>query len=71
MDKFGITPSQLKILRYLQTYYKKKAYMPTIREITSAMGFTAPSATVEKLNSLQKKGYIERKKNEARAIKIL
>jgi repressor LexA len=71
MDKFGMTPPQLKILRYIKQFYKKNEYMPTVREITDAMGLTAPSATVEKLNSLEKKGYIERKKGEARAIRLL
>ena len=71
MDKFSMTPQQLQILDFLKAHFKKHRVMPTVREITTSLGFTSPAGTLEKLNGLEKKGYIERKKNEARAIRIL
>jgi repressor LexA len=46
-------------------------YGPTVREIAAAMSITSPNGVVVHLKALQRKGYIKRASNKARAIEVL
>jgi len=46
-------------------------YGPTVREIAAAMSITSPNGVVVHLKALQRKGYIKRASNKARAVEVL
>lgn len=67
----ALTKKQAKVLQFLKDYREANSYMPTSREISEAFGFASQTAAMGYLNVLEKKGYIRRKPNAARAITII
>ena len=39
MTLTGITPNQARVLRYIGSYWDQHGFSPSIREISSALGF--------------------------------
>jgi repressor LexA len=46
-------------------------YGPTVREIAAALSITSPNGVVCHLDALQRKGWIKRESNKARAIEVI
>ncbi|MBN1633761.1 MAG: transcriptional repressor LexA [Ignavibacteria bacterium] len=68
MDK--LTYKQKEILEYIKSYSRINSYPPTLKEI--AEHFKVTIGTVQDhIFALQKKGYLEKKKDTARGFKIL
>jgi repressor LexA len=68
MDK--LTYRQKEILEYVKSYSRTNSYPPTLKEIASH--FSVAIGTVQDhIFALQKKGYLEKKKDTARGFKIL
>jgi len=68
MDK--LTERQKNILEYIRKYSKKNSYPPTLKEIAGY--FKLAIGTIQDhVFALQKKGYLERKKDTARGFRIL
>ena len=57
------------IYDYINEYYDKNGYPPTVREIATAVGVTSPGTIVTHLRSLEKEHLIERDSYRARAIR--
>jgi len=65
-----LTKRQSEILLFLETY-ATRGYMPSFEEIATAFDYTSLATVHEHLANLERKGYITRGHNEARAIAIL
>ncbi len=66
-----LSPSQNKILRYLEQCSQKGSNMPTLAEIASHFGLSNRSTIRQHLQALEKKGFIKRVKNSPRGITLL
>lgn len=62
---------QRKILNYITEFIKNKGYSPSIREITSAIGFKSSGAVKRHLEKLDELGYIEKDPFKNRAITLV
>lgn len=65
-----LTPRQLEVFNFIGFFTGENGFPPTMKEIADSFGFTAPAA-YDKLRALERKGYIERKPQVSRSIKIL
>ena len=65
-----LTKKQKNILNFLQAYFQKKGYGPSHQEIKKHFKLSSVSTVNYYMKVLEEKGYIEREKNIARAIKI-
>lgn len=66
-----LTPVERRIYHYLVDYLKRETYQPSIREIGSKFGIRSTKTVTEHLQSLQKKGYLDRMPSRSRALRIL
>ena len=64
------TERQLAIFQFLKQYINQKGYAPSVREIACEFGMKSVSGAFKHLSALEKKGYIRRTKDKARAIEI-
>lgn len=65
-----LTGKQKKILDYLEKYLKDNDYPPTIKEIADYFNLTIGTVQ-DHIYALERKGYISRKRDTARGIKII
>jgi len=65
-----LTKKQKKILDYIQRCHQKNGYSPSHEEIRKHFKLSSVSTVNHYMKILQKKGYIKREKNVARAIEI-
>lgn len=68
MDK--LTYRQKEILEFVKSYSRTNSYPPTLKEIGSHFNVTIGTVQ-DHVFALQKKGYLEKKKDTARGFKIL
>jgi len=66
----NLTPKQLKIFQYIQSYTDTNSYSPTLQEIASNFGVSTVTV-FEHLNALENKGAIRRLKHKTRSIELL
>ena len=66
-----LTPIERRIYNYLVDYLKRETYQPSIREIGSRFGIRSTKTVTEHLQSLQRKGYLDRTPSRSRALRIL
>lgn len=66
-----LTPRQLEVLEFIQSYVQQQGYAPTIREIMQGMHLGSSSNVHRHLVELEKKGYIKRNPLSPRAITVL
>jgi repressor LexA len=66
-----LTKSQQKIYDFIKQEIRRTGTPPSIREIMSATEFHSTSSVHHHLNSLERKGYIERPRAKNRCIRIL
>lgn len=64
-------PRQKEIYEFLKQYIQKFGSSPTLKEIASAMNLKSLATVSEHLESLEKKGLIDRMYGEAKGIRIL
>lgn len=60
-----------QILETIETYIKENGYGPSIREICDIVGLKSTSTVHTHLKKLELKGYIERKENFPRALRVI
>lgn len=70
-DMGTLTPKQQAVLDYLTAFIAKCGHAPSFEQICTAFGYTSLATVHEHLTTLERKGYILRSYNEARAIVIL
>ncbi|MEE8550735.1 MAG: S24 family peptidase [Gemmatimonadota bacterium] len=66
-----LSPIERRIYVYLVDYLKRETYQPSIREIGSRFGIRSTKTVTEHLQSLQRKGYLDRTPSRSRALKII
>ena len=66
----SLTPKKKKILDYIQDYFSKKQYYPTLNEIAKKLNVSSVSTVHQHLEEMEKMGLIKRGFNKARDIKI-
>ncbi len=71
MSKFVLTQKQKSVLEFLETYLDKNRHAPFIREIQDGCEIVSYKSVIDRLNALERKGYIKRLPNKHRGIKIL
>ncbi|MEG1661877.1 MAG: transcriptional repressor LexA [Clostridiales bacterium] len=69
-DSSDLNSRQAAILDYIKRTIREKGYPPSVREIGVAIGLSSPSTVQLHLNTLEKKGYIQRGKSKKRAIEV-
>ncbi|HAE92026.1 LexA family protein [Tissierella praeacuta] len=62
---------ELEVLNVTVDYIKQNGYAPSVREIGKIVGLKSPSTVHTYLKSLESKGFIERKENFPRALRVL
>lgn len=62
---------ELEILNVIVDYIKQNGYAPSVREIGKIVGLKSTSTVHTYLKSLESKGFIERKENFPRALRVL
>lgn len=65
-----ITPKKKKILNFIQDYFSRKQYYPTLAEIAKKLRVSSVATVHQHLEELEKMGLIKRGFNKARDIKI-
>ena len=71
MAKGIISKRQLQVLAYIAEYSATQGYPPSVREIGEYVGLASPSTVFSHLTSLERKGFIRKGKDSARALIIL
>lgn len=64
-------PKQKEIYEFIKQYIQKVGTSPTLKQIAEAMSLKSLATVSEHLDSLEKKGLIERLFGEARGIRVL
>ena len=68
MKQYNLTQRQLTVYNYIKGYFVEYKRSPYIREIQEACRIHSYKVTVDRLSSLEKKGYISRRLNKHRSI---
>ena len=68
--RYSLTSRQQEVLAFVREYIEKNKQAPYIREIQQGCGILSYKAAVDKLLSLEKKGYIRRVLNKHRGIVV-
>jgi repressor LexA len=66
-----LTERQKQVLKWIEESIKRSGQAPTVRELQTKLGCSAPMGVVSHLNALEMKGYIERVDNKARGILLV
>ena len=65
-----LTAKQQVVLDYIKHYLAKHHHAPFIREIQTDCWIASYKSTVDRLNALERKGYIKRTPNKHRGIQL-
>ncbi|MSU03197.1 transcriptional regulator [Tissierella pigra] len=66
-----LTERESQVLNIVDNYIKENGYGPSVREIGGMMGLKSSSTVHKYLKNLELKGFIERKENFPRALRII
>ena len=65
-----LTERQRAILEFIVAQQKARGFPPSVREIGDAVGLTSPSTVHSHLETLQRRGYLQRDPTKPRAIEV-
>ena len=65
------TKKQQQLLEFVQKFTIEHDYSPSYREIMSALGYKSVSTVASHVEGLIKKGFLERRENEARSLEVV
>lgn len=66
-----LTSRQRDVFKYITSYIDERGYAPTLREIGSSLGIRSTNGVNEHLRALERKGYLTRDGEKARALRPL
>lgn len=66
-----LTEREEKVLNIIVDYIKQNEYAPSVREIGKLAGLKSSSTVHMYLKNLELKGFIERKENLPRALRVI
>jgi repressor LexA len=70
-SKKKLTVRQREVLSFLIRFLKRRGYPPTVREIARHLGLKGPKSPKKRLDALEEKGYIRRRRGKSRAIEVM
>ena len=70
MSKLLLTPKQQAVFEFVQRYIAERRQSPLIREIQLACQILSYKSALDRLNALERKGYLKRIPNKHRGIRI-
>ena len=70
MSKLYLTHKQQAVYDFIQGYFDAYHRSPLIREIQLGCHITSYKSAIDRLNTLERKGYIRRLQNKHRGIKL-
>lgn len=71
MQTKQLTPRQGQVFKFIKKYVAKHGYAPTYEDIGKAVGLSSSATIYNHIRSLEKRGYIRRRKGVSRGIDIL
>lgn len=66
-----LTRRQAELLRFIDDSVVRRGYAPSFEEIAEQFNYSSLATVHKHLSNLQRKGYIDRRYNEARSITVL
>ncbi|MFR1708912.1 MAG: LexA family protein [Clostridium sp.] len=66
-----LTKKQRIVLKAIDEYIEKERISPTVRELCDILGLSSASTVHEYLSRIEEKGYISRKKESPRSIRVV
>ncbi len=66
-----LTQKQLAVLAFIQSYFDEHRRYPLIREVQAGCRIISYKSALDRLNALDRKGYIKRLPNKHRGIRLL
>ena len=69
--KYSLTQKQQAVLDYIQRYHLEHRRTPFIREIQLGCQIASYKSAIDRLNALERKGYIKRTPNKHRGIMLV
>ena len=70
MSKLLLTPKQHAVFEFVQHYIAEHRQSPLIREIQLACQILSYKSALDRLNALERKGYLKRIPNKHRGIRV-
>lgn len=70
MGAANLTAGQKEVYEYVRSYINSNKHAPYIREIQDACHISSHKGVIDRLVALERKGYIKRKLNKHRSIKL-
>jgi SOS-response transcriptional repressor LexA len=65
-----LTQKQQLVLAFIQRYFQENRRYPLIREVQAGCQITSYKSALDRLNALDRKGYIQRLPNKHRGIRL-
>ena len=65
-----LTPRQKQVLDFVTSYTKKRGFAPSLEDIRKRLRLSSVSNIHQHIETLRKKGYLEKQKNQRRSIEI-
>ena len=63
-----LSARQEQILKFIKDYTREMGYPPAVREICEGVGLSSPASVHAQLNTLQKRGYLNRAGSKTRSL---
>lgn len=70
MAKKNLTSKQHTVFQFIQQYLAERRMSPLIREIQFGCQIASYKSVIDRLNSIERKGFIRRTPNKHRGIKL-
>ena len=71
MSNHHLTPNQEQIYQFIRQYISQNKCAPYLREIQQSCQVKSHKTVIDRLVALERKGYIKRKINQHRSIKLM
>ena len=71
MARRSLTSKQQHVLEFLQQYFLEHGTSPLIREVQAGCQIHSYKSTLDRLNALERKGYIKRIPNKHYGIRVI
>lgn len=59
-----------EILRFIESYWDKKGYAPSVRDICTALGFKSPATAAHYLRRMREQGLVEYEDRIPRTVRV-
>lgn len=67
----GLSDKQFSLMKFLQGFIDDNGWSPSLQEVADGMGLDHKSRARERINTLEKRGWVSREETSPRSIEIL